>query len=458
MSHKHLHSWARITRQQMSSGGASSDPRRSYDVSNQSSNPSSNTARGESSYLLTSPHTDINMLPDGRGSYRQLLSNNTYAGDVELPPISAPAPILQMSGNNSNRRLYTANRPSSKHLAFVIISYIIAVFLGSLACITLRNSGNSTNLELNKLLNRLQNLDISISSQQMQNNLLFVDIQSQLSDQQITLKHLSNLSNAHVLYELQETRTDLYQKMSITQSNVQSDLQAVQLNVTEKIALSHSAVEELISQSQTNMTVVLNDTAREFNVIILKAGSVVKAVQVNVTHQLERNDEHLRSVVDITNNALIAAQRNLTANLARSRQELSDATADTNIAIVAAERNVTVKLAKSASEFKAAVATATNQLEIVQRNVSLSLAEMSGTLRSTSADLNAQVETAKITIHEVSLLYSPQTLPDMTTALCLHAVKPPNESILKIRPSYSSFLIVFFCVDHLCLYFLYCVN
>ena len=410
----------------MSSGGANSNPRRSYDGFDQASNPSGNIASGESSHLLSpalfamdelntqrSQTTDQQSrdptysnsggppIRSSRNVYRQLPSNASYSGDVELTHTFAPATSFQTRANGSNQRVNAKSRLSASHLTYVIVIYIIAVLVGSLGFVTLRQSQNLTSRQLQKLLNRVQDLDTSISSKEIQNSLILVDIQSQLLDQQLTLKHLSNLSNAHVLIELEETRTDLYQRMLTTQSKVQSDLDAVQLNVTQNIALSRSAVVELLDKTQTNMTEMQNDNAREFNGIILKAGTVARDVQLNVTHQLERNDEQLRGVVEITNKALIAAQRNLTANLARSRQELSEATADTNAAIAAAERNVTLKLSKSASEFKAAVATATEQLEIVQRNVSLSLSVMSGTLRATSADLNAQVETAKITIHEV---------------------------------------------------------
>ena len=324
----------------MSSSGANSNPRRSYDGSNQASNPSGNVASGESSHLLSPALFAMDELqtqrshttdqhsgdptygnsggPPLRNSRnRQLPSNTSYSGDIELPHTFAPATSFQSRGSISNQRVNAKNRLSATHLTYVIVIYIIAVLVGSLAYVTLRQSQNLTSSQLQRLLNRVQDLDTSIYSKEIQNSLILVNIQSQLLDQQLTLTHLSNLSNAHVLIELEETRTDLYQRMLTTQSKVQSDLESVQLNVTQNIALSRSAVVELLDKTQTNMTEMQNDNAREFNGIILKAGTVARDVQLNVTHQLERNDEQLRGVVEITNKALIVAQRNLTANLAR---------------------------------------------------------------------------------------------------------------------------------------------
>ena len=347
-----------------------------------------------------------------RNDYRSVQSGESLIGEVELPLRTTPSP-KSAAVRRGNRiippTVNISTKSNVKYLSFIIWSYVIAISVGIFGYVTLRHSLIVSNRNMINLVNRIHDIDASLLSQQNRNNFLLLDLQDQLVEQQITLTILSNLSNAVVLTELANTRSDLYEKMSATQLIILSDMQAIQFNVTEKIDTSSSTVEDLLQQSastligaQANMTATLTDSKEEYDNMLMKAGSVVRAAQLNVSLQLEHNTEQLKNVVDITNKALQMAQRNLTANLARSRQELSDATAETNTALAAAERNVTVKLAKSTSAFKAAVVTATEQLEMVQKNMSISLAVMSGTLRATSADLNAQVETAKVTIHEVS--------------------------------------------------------
>ena len=189
-----------------------------------------------------------------RGSRQQ---SDSYAGGVELPLLFTPAPISvsaargSNSNNNSNQRLDS----STKYIIPLILSYIIAVIIGSVGYITLRQSLLVSNRNMSHLQNELQDLETSITIQNTENGVILGDLQNQLVEQQLTLKYLSNLSNAHVLTELQNTRLDLFEQMSNTQTHMLSDLQAVQLNVTRNMAVSRSLVEELLVKSSDTLQV-----------------------------------------------------------------------------------------------------------------------------------------------------------------------------------------------------------
>lgn len=338
---------------------------------NESPNANPNIRRGESSNLLITP------------------------GKIQQPKRN---PMMTDSGGRQIRSGINTSAMCSWFIVF--ISYILAVLLGSTGYYNMRQSLQATN-------RTVMSLTTQIVDNQNENNFVVTDLQNQLLEQHIIIKRLSNLSNAYVLEVMQNTKTDIYDQMSIAQLTMLNNVEIIKLNVTQKIADSQILVNDMLMKSahtlqiaQSNMTTKLFETKKEYDLVANKAVTAVRLVQANVTQQLEHNTAQLESVVEITKVAVEAAQRNFTANLARSRQELSDAMHDTDIAIASAENNVTAKLNKSAIEFKAAVTTATHQLDVIQHNVSLSLSLMSGTLRATSADLNAQVETAKITIHQ----------------------------------------------------------
>ena len=338
---------------------------------NESPNANPNIRRGESSNLLITP------------------------GKIQQPKRK---PLMTDSGGRQIRS--GSNTSATCSWLVVFISYILAVLLGSTGYYNMRQSLQATN-------RTVLSLTTQIVDNQNENNFVVTDLQNQLLEQHIIIKRLSNLSNAYVLEVMQNTKTDIYDQMSIAQLTMLNNVEIIKLNVTHEIADSRILVNDMLLKSahtlqiaQANMTTKLFETKKEYDIVANKAVTAVRLVQANVTQQLEHNTEQLESVVHITKVAVEAAQRNFTANLARSRQELSDAMHDTDIAIASAENNVTAKLNKSAIEFKAAVTTATHQLDVIQHNVSLSLSLMSGTLRATSADLNAQVETAKITIHQ----------------------------------------------------------
>ena len=397
---------------------------RSYDAVNQTSDsiekhPLANTdiTEGESASLLINPRSqqiratsyiEPTVDDSSRGSSSKKSSARNYGGSQSE---SQSDMVVELSRTydqttNSDRRAGAVQQnprrdgatKSSivKFIIPIVVSYVIAVVLGSIGYLILFQSLKVSNRQVSSIFHQLQDMKSVIVSQQHDNEGRLDDLYSQLLDQQLRIKHLSNLSNAHVLEVMEDTKTDLYNQMSLTHTVLLGDFNAVRVNVTHRIDESQAAVVDLIKVAHLNMTAKLSESKREYDSMASSAVATVKVVQVNVTQQLEHNAEQLRAVVDITHKAVQAAQRNFTANLAKSREELAAAMSDTDAAIAAAETNVTAKLAKSAVEFKGAVATATHQLDSVQQNVSRSLSQMSDTLRATSADLNAQVETAKV--------------------------------------------------------------
>ena len=343
---------------------------------NQSPNANPNIRRGESSSLLIS------------------------SGKVQQPRRKSLMVDSEGRATSSSQKRSRSSASGTCSWFIVFISYILAILLGSAGYYNMRQSLQATDRTVLFLTNQIADF-------QTTNNFVVNDLQNQLAEQEGIIKRLSNLSNAYVLEVMQSTKTDIYDQISTAQLAMLNNVEDIKSNVTQEIADSQVLVNEMLLKSahtlqiaQSNMTNKLLETKKEYDILANKAVTAVKLVQSNVSQQLEHNTEQLATVVQITKVAVEAAQRNFTSNLARSRQELADAMHDTDIAIAAAENNVTAKLDKSAIEFKSAVTTATKQLDVIQRNVSLSLSLMSGTLRATSADLNAQVETAKITIHQ----------------------------------------------------------
>jgi hypothetical protein len=399
------------------------NPDRSYDAVNETSDsiekhPSANTdiTEGESASLLTNPRSQktratSNIEPTADSSSRgpssmrntarnygeSLSENQSDMGiGVELSRTYDQSDRQAGAAPQNSRRDGITKSSTAKYIIPIIVSYIIAIVLGSVGYLLLFQSLKVTNRQVSSIIHQMQDMKGVMASQQHDNEGRLNDLYSQILDQQLTIKHLSNLSNAHVLEVMEDTKTDLYNQMSLTHTVMLGDFNAVRMNVTHRIDESQAAVVDLIKVAHFNMTAKLSESKREYDSMASSAVATVKVVQVNVTQQLEHNAEQLKAVVDITHKAVQAAQRNFTANLAKSREELAAAMSDTDAAIAAAETNVTAKLAKSAVEFKGAVATATHQLDSVQQNVSKSLSQMSDTLRATSADLNAQVETAKV--------------------------------------------------------------
>jgi hypothetical protein len=399
---------------------------RSYDAVNETSDniekhPSANTdiTEGESASLLINPRSQktratsnieptVESFSRGTSSMRNTARNYGESLSENLADMGIGVELSRTydQTTNSDRRAgaapqnFHSNRitqtSTAKYIVPIIVSYVIAVVLGSVGYIILFQSLKVTNRQVSSIFNQMQDMKSVMISQQHDNEGRLDDLYSQILDQQLTIKHLSNLSNAHVLEVMADTKTDLYKQMSLTHTVMLGDFNAVRMNVTHRIDESQAAVVDLIKVAHLNMTAKLSESKREYDSMASSAVATVKVVQVNVTQQLEHNAEQLKAVVDTTHKAVQAAQRNFTANLAKSREELAAAMSDTDAAIAAAETNVTAKLAKSAVEFKGAVATATHQLDSVQQNVSKSLSQMSDTLRATSADLNAQVESAKV--------------------------------------------------------------
>lgn len=408
------------------------NPDRSYDAVNQASDstekhPSANTdiTEGESASLLINPRSQQirttsyiepraeissrspSSIRNSTRNYGESQSENQSDMGIELSrTYDQTTNIDRRAGaaSQNSRRDGTAKNASVKYIIPIIVSYIIAVVVGSVGYLTLFQSLKVANRQVSSIFHQMQDMRSVMVSQQHDNEGRLDDLYSQILDQQLTIKHLSNLSNAHVLEVMEDTKTDLYNQMSLTHTVMLGDFNAVRLNVTHRIDESQAAVIDLLKIAHLNMTAKLSESKREYDSMASAAVATAKVVQGNVTHQLEHNAEQLKAVVDTTHKAVQAAQSNFTANLAKSREELAAAMSDTDAAIAAAETNVTAKLAKSALEFKGAVATATHQLDSVQQNVSRSLSQMSDTLRATSADLNAQVETAKVRTSTITIL------------------------------------------------------
>lgn len=397
---------------------------KSYDAVNQTSDsferhPLANTdiTEGESASLLTNSRSQqiraasyiestvdlassvpSSMRNSARG-YRELQSGNQSNLGFEMSRTSEQKTNSDRRAGEtpeSSRSRGSAISPMTNYIIPIVLCYIIAVVLGSAGYLILSQSLKVANRQVSSISHQMLDMRSVMALQQHENDGRLDDLYSQLLDQQLTIKHLSNLSNAHVLEVMEETKTDLYKQMSLTHTVILGDFDVVRSNVTHRIDESQAAVVDLLKLAHLNMTAKLTESKKEYDSLASSAVASVKVAQNNVTQQLQRNSEQLKAVVDITHKAVQAAQRNFTANLARSREELAAAMSDTDAAIAAAETNVTAKLAKSALEFKGAVATATHQLDTVQQNVSRSLSLMSDTLRATSADLNAQVESAKV--------------------------------------------------------------
>jgi hypothetical protein len=258
-----------------------------------------------------------------------------------------------------------------RYIVPIILSYVIAVLSGCYGYYTLR-------VEITALKSQLSSLDSVYSAYRAQNENQITGMQNQLVDQSMAIKHLSNVSNAHVLQELDSTRTDVYSKLLDARAGVLVDLAAAQVNITNKLTANKMEIDGIIEKSVY----------------------AVRMAQQNVTSRLEHNAEELRVMQDQTNTALRVAQHNVTTTLAKNKQELGKALADTDAAMAAAESNITAKLAKSSVEFKAIVSSAKDQIAVVQQNLTQNLVAMKAQLSATASDLNEQVKSAKATIDE----------------------------------------------------------
>ena len=334
----------------------------------QQDNPNQDISRGEASTLFTrtnpQPTSSSKTGYINRSGTSPSNELNMEISDFDLPVGSSgytgPSTASSVPRNSRQNSTNTGNKNFLIPFVFVYVIMVVALAFGY--------------FELNDLRSQMSDSVTSLSLQQSQMS----DIKARLIDQETAIQHLSNISNAHVLQQLDVTRVDVYTKMTDTHAAVKIELQQAQANVTQQILTNKAVLDAQLARASTNLLLV----------------------QQNVSSRLDRNAGELKSTVETTNAAVRAAQRNINASLALNREELRQAMISTDAEIIEAENNVTRKLAQSTAEFKAYVATATDQIQLVQNNVTQSLAQMSGALEATAAGLNLQVASAESQIHD----------------------------------------------------------
>lgn len=269
--------------------------------------------------------------------------------------------------NNKNQSVF--GKFNVKVMISIAIGYLLMIILGSVGYLTLRQQLKESSYEKIKLDNQIINLTSYISYQQIKSEDTYSSFQNQLYDQKDRLKSLSNLSNAHVLLELQNTKSDLKQSIFDSQNLINLNLQVAQSNIANQINSSKFILQDMLTQTtysllqtQYNVTQRLNENRIELNRIISVANNQIREAQYNVSQQLVHSKEVLIRMVDLTNTILQQEQQNFTDSLSQSRAELNQAMVDTNSMIEIAQNNVTAKLAFSALEFKTAVDYASEKL------------------------------------------------------------------------------------------------
>ena len=292
------------------------------DPHEQKDNPNQDISRGEASTLFA--RTNPQPVSSSRTGYinRSGTSSsnemNLEISDFDLPVGGGggyTGPSTASSVPRNSRQNGTNNGGKNFLLPFVFVYVIMVVALAV------------GYFELNDLRNQMSNSVTSLSLQQSQMS----DIMTRLVDQEAAIQHLSNISNAHVLQQLDVTRGEVYTKLTDTRAAVKIELQQAQANVTQQILANKAVLDAQLA----------------------RASSTLLLVQQNVSSRLDRNAGELKSTVETTNAAVRAAQRNINASLALNREELHQAMISTDAEIAQAENNVTRKLAQSTAEFKA---------------------------------------------------------------------------------------------------------
>jgi hypothetical protein len=221
---------------------------------NQSPNANPNIRRGESSSLLIT------------------------SGKVQQPKRKSLMVDSEGRASSSSQKR-SRNSTSGTCSWFIVISYILAILLGSAGYYNMRQSLQATDRTVVFLTNQIADF-------QNTNNFVVNDLQNQLAEQEGIIKRLSNLSNAYVLEVMQSTKTDIYDQISTAQLAMLDKVEVIKSNVTQEIADSQILVNEMLMKSartlqiaQSNMTAKLLETKKEYDILANKAVTAVKLVQ-----------------------------------------------------------------------------------------------------------------------------------------------------------------------------------